>query len=385
METSRASGEESSVEQHWTSQVTVVVSDESDFTPDIHQVIPSEPCYGLPLIAKDGGDSELTYSEVVEVRDFQGIYYFESGCLQPGYTNSMPYDHPLDQQRHIVSVLHSGTAAYSSYIGLIASGIPITTRVESRNIHHQYFDIIGTIPGQDNHNIWGSLHFLPLVSNVFLPCYDSGTFLSHLAEGEYGFDIIGSNCINMYQMYMVVPTVHHGIPYVGVGIVYRCSSLHIRDIKDCTIFLKTFACCESSVNMVPSQAFFLRKRRELGPLCLPLPLWICVNTITLHPGVVDPEGAQSRAIYSTQELTFCMMLATNHHFKGIQEKATVFIPLKFRDPQDFRSQWRVASFKYLKGVLEWVQVTSDHMVSHYTMLAVQYATKSAGGTPQNCV
>ena len=96
-------------------------------------------------------------------------------------------------------------------------GIPITTRVESRDIHRQYFDIIGTIPGQDNHNIWGSLHFLQLVSNVFLPRYDSGTFLSHLAEGEYGFDIIGSNCIDMYQMYVVVPTLHHGNPYVGVG------------------------------------------------------------------------------------------------------------------------------------------------------------------------
>ena len=92
VETSRVS----SGEQHGTSQVTVVVSDESDFTPDIHQVIPSEPCYGLPLVAKDGGGSKLNYSEVVKVQDFQGIYYFESGCLRLGYTNSMPFDHPLD-------------------------------------------------------------------------------------------------------------------------------------------------------------------------------------------------------------------------------------------------------------------------------------------------
>ena len=100
--------------------MTVVVSDESDFTPDIHQVILLEPCYGLLLIAKDGGGSELNDREAIEVRDFQGIYYFESGCLWLGYTNSMPYDHPLDRQGHIASVLHSDTAAYSSYIGLIA-------------------------------------------------------------------------------------------------------------------------------------------------------------------------------------------------------------------------------------------------------------------------
>ena len=79
--TSRAGGGEPSGEQPGTSQVTVVVSEESDFTSDIHQVIPSEPCCSLPLVAKDGGGSELNYSEVVQVQDIQGIYYFKSGCL----------------------------------------------------------------------------------------------------------------------------------------------------------------------------------------------------------------------------------------------------------------------------------------------------------------
>ena len=220
---------------------------------------------------------------------------------------------------------------------------------------------------------------------MFLPHYDSGTFLSHLAEGEYGFDIIGSNCIDMYQMYVAVPTVRHGIPYVGVGLVYLCLSLHIGDIEDCTIFLKMFFThYESSVNMAPSQAFFLRKRRELGPLCQPLPSWICINTITLCPGVVDPERAQSRAIYSTQVLTFHMMLATKHHFEGIQEKAMVFIPLEFRDLQDTRSQW--SGFLRIPGwCMGMGQVTSDHVASHYTMLAIQYAAKPAGGAPQNHV
>ena len=63
----------------------------------------------------------------------------------------------------------------------------------------------------------------------------------------------------------------------------------------------------------------------------------------------------------------------------------VLIPLEFRDPRDTRSKWRVASFKYLDGVWEWVQVTRDHMASHYTMLAIQYATKPAGWTPRNHV
>ena len=68
--------------------------------------------------------------------------------------------------------------------------------------------------------ILGSLHFLPSVLNVFLSRYDLGTFLSHLAAGEYGFDIIGSPCIDIYQMYVVVPMFQGGIPYIGVGLVY---------------------------------------------------------------------------------------------------------------------------------------------------------------------
>ena len=200
-------------------QVAVMVSEESDFTPDTYQVIPLEPCYGPPLIAKDNNGFELGYCEAVQVQQFQGIYYFKSGCLRLGYTNFMPYDHPLDQQGHIALILHSDTAAYSSYIGLVTLGISITTRVENGDIHCHYFDIVETIPRQDHHYIWGSLHFLLLVSNMFLPCYDSGTFLLHLAEGEYGFAILGSNCIDMYQMYIVIPTVQGGIPYVGVGLV----------------------------------------------------------------------------------------------------------------------------------------------------------------------
>ena len=50
-----------------------------------------------------------------------------------------------------------------------------------------------------------------------------------------------------------------------------------------------------------------------------------------------------------------------------------------------RSQWRVASFQYLDGVWEWVQVMSDHVASHYTMLAIQYVMKPARGAPQNHV
>ena len=39
--------------------------------------------------------------------------------------------------------------------------------------------------------------------------------------------------------------------------------------------------------------------------------------------------------------------------------------------------WRTAFFSYFDGVWEWVQVTSDHMAHHYTLLANAYAAAKA--------
>ena len=133
----------------------------------------------------------------------------------------MPYDHPLDQWGHIPSALHSGVTAYSSYIGLIASGILLPKKKETGEGHNNlhYFNVLGSIPQPETHTIWGSLHFLPLVSNVFLSHYDLGTFLIHLTAGKYGFNIVDSPCIDIYQMYVVDPMIQGGIPYIGVGLI----------------------------------------------------------------------------------------------------------------------------------------------------------------------
>ena len=76
----------------------------------------------------------MHYDGAVMVMDFEGMYYFKSCYLWPGYTNPMPYNHPLDQQGHIASTPHSGVAAYTSYIGLVATGIPITIEIEKKEV-----------------------------------------------------------------------------------------------------------------------------------------------------------------------------------------------------------------------------------------------------------
>ena len=134
----------------------------------------------------------------------------------PGYTGVSPFNYPLDCQGHVALKLHSGTTAYSSYIGLVSTGL-VYPQKEDPNVQinqYSYFNIIGLVPPIANHGIQGCLYFFPLVSNVFLAHYDSGTSLSHLTDGGYGFDTLGSPGIDMYQMYIVAPVVKAGMTYI---------------------------------------------------------------------------------------------------------------------------------------------------------------------------
>ena len=191
------------------------------------------------------------------------------------------------------------------------------------------------IPPIANHGIWGCLHFLPLVSNIFLARYDSGTFLSHLTKGGYGFDVLGSPGIDMYQMYIVAPMVKAGMTYIGVGLVYKPHGLFAGGIERCATFLRPFFNrCESEIDVTPSQAYFLQKRRVVSSLCHPMPTWICVDSIILCPGVIDKESAYTVGVHSSQTITFRMMIALSHFFHGIKERAHVFILLNFKHPRD---------------------------------------------------
>ena len=174
--------------------LAMVVSEDDDFANDPHHIIPTEEVFAVPSSPQDDlqGFNE-GYLLPMEVSAFRGTYYHESRDVRPGYTGASPFDYSLDQQGHVALKLHSGTAAYYSYIGLILTGI-VYPQHEDPLVpidQYNYFDVIGTILPIANHGIWGCFHFLPLMSNIFLACYDSGTLLSHLTEGGYGFDVLG--------------------------------------------------------------------------------------------------------------------------------------------------------------------------------------------------
>ena len=99
---------------------------------------------------------------------------------------------------------------------------------------------------------------------------------------------------------MVIPMVKGGMYYVGVSLVYKSNSLFVGNVKKCAAFLKTFFHrCGGELEVAPSQAYFLQKRRGVGPLFHPMPSWICVDTIIPCPGVIDKEGANTTGVHSS--------------------------------------------------------------------------------------
>ena len=119
--------------------------------------------------------------------------------------------------------------------------------------------------------------------------------------------------------------------YIRVGLIYKPHDLFAGNFERCATFLRTFFNrCESEIDVAPNQVYFLHKRRGVGPLCHPMPSWICVDTLIPCPGVVDKEGTDTVGVHSLQTFTFRMMITTTHFFCGIKERAHVFIPLEFK-------------------------------------------------------
>ena len=100
--------------------LTMVISDDDEFANNPHQIIPTTDVFTIPTFPREDLDGvNEAYFLPVMVTAFRGVYYHESGDVRPGYTGASPFNYPLDHQGHVASKLHLGTAAYSSYIGLI--------------------------------------------------------------------------------------------------------------------------------------------------------------------------------------------------------------------------------------------------------------------------
>ena len=126
----------------------MIISDEDEFTDDPHQIIPTEAIYALPFVQKELEDGFLhEFVLPASIKGFHGNYYHESGDVKPGYTCTIPWDYPLNRQGHVAVKRHSGLVAYSSYIGLVSTGIyyPQFTDLDDKREQFTYFDVVRMI------------------------------------------------------------------------------------------------------------------------------------------------------------------------------------------------------------------------------------------------
>ena len=68
--TAGGDGEEPHNPKPGTSQLTLIIFEGSEFADDLHQVIPTKDCYGLPLIQRQCGGFERDYWSLAEVEEF---------------------------------------------------------------------------------------------------------------------------------------------------------------------------------------------------------------------------------------------------------------------------------------------------------------------------
>ena len=242
-----------------------------------------------------------------------------------------------------------GVATYSLYIRLVVTGITYPQEVLTPRLTSLVTStLLDRFPSGN-----ACIIFLSYLMSSWL-----SMTLKHFYPNQVMGDMVWHNGFTQHwhvSVVVLVPMVKGGVYYIGVSLVYRSHNWFVGDVKKCKAFLKTFFNrCGREPTVIPSQAYFLWKRRGVGALCHPMSSWICINTIISCPGVIN-RGANTIGVYSSQTITF-RMVTSSHFFNGIKERAHAFIPLNFRHRKDTRF-----FFSYLNGVWEWVQVTSDHV------------------------
>ena len=87
---------------------------------------------------------------------------------------------------------------------------------------------------------YSSLHFLSLVTNLFLLRVTLEVFNSLLQQRSFSNLNPEHHTTDPYEAYLVVPVVVDGVQFIGVGIVTKSYDLPTGDANDCITFLQGF-------------------------------------------------------------------------------------------------------------------------------------------------
>ena len=174
---------------------------------------------------------------------------------------------------------------YPTWLGLVEAGVGYieTMHIMRRGkVRHctairKYNDLFK----QSGHqaaavDTWGGLHFLPLITSIFLSCHEKSSFMNQLDSGVFGFDKCrgtgqtdGKSVASNYpcQASVIAPIVKDGFCYVCVGLMYKPASISASCIAKCKMFLDSFfSSCGDLPDVDACEVYLLRKCQTFGPL-----------------------------------------------------------------------------------------------------------------------
>ena len=256
-----------------------------------------------------------------------------------GYSHTSPRDHPLNCQGHSYTEGSDKVGMHPTHLGLVETGIGYTESIwvvkgdkekyctAIRKYHNLFLQPDFRTAAVDT---WGGLHFLPLITTIFLSWYEKDSFLLQLDSGVSGFnrckgtilydgqaDEMSVASTNPYQVYVVAPIMKGGFKYIGMGLIYKPAIVRPGNIAKCKMFLDFFFSSCGDLPDVEAQEIYLQSKcRGVSPLSCPLPTWACLDFVTPNPGVRNPQISPSTPVYHSSSLTFQLMTASEHYLIG---------------------------------------------------------------------
>ena len=165
------------------------------------------------------------------------------GMIICGYSHTSLQDHPLNCWGHSYTEGHDKIGMHPTCLGLVETGIGYTESIwvvksdkekyctAIRRYHELFLQPGFRTAAMDT---WGGLHFLPLITTIFLSQYKKDSFMLQLDSGVFGFNRCKGTTLyndqtdeksvtstNPYQAYMVVPIMKGGFKYISMSLMYK--------------------------------------------------------------------------------------------------------------------------------------------------------------------
>ena len=247
-------------------------------------------------------------------------------------------------------LMPSQTASTPNRVGVMSTGleVPVPALIEGANQPIYQCDsmkfqdnvsLVARVIPKEFVSIYGNLHFLLLITNLFLPRVTLEVFNTLLQQWAFGDPIPDYHTPNLYESYLVTPVIVGGIQFLGVAVIRKSYNLPTRDANDCVGFLQGFTSwwmnhAESQEESRSAMAFLMSKISGHGLSPYLLLSWIVVPSCIVGDGLQLKSG-NINGSYEHNSLTFRMMLASKAYVDHLGNNCMhTSIPLECHTPND---------------------------------------------------